>query len=101
MKLNVNQDQAKKTLALIPCTTNDPDLLELKQRLERGLDQNAEGQKLDATELDAVLVAVIDELNQPVQHVVDGQNGARRQHRDALKAAYPKLQALRERIGGD
>lgn len=93
MKVNLDADTARKTLAAIPADTQDQDLRRFRQRLERGLAANAVDQRLSVDELDAVTSILVAEVNTPKHG--DPENW---RPRALLRPALRKLQAIRDRM---
>lgn len=66
MKIGLSEAAARKTLAMIPCTTNDEDLIQLRTRIEQQLKATTAGGHLLPSELAAVIAVVqvwLDNLN--------------------------------------
>lgn len=89
MKVNVSDKAARKALDMIPADTQDPDLLQLKDRLKKGLAASATDQQLTADELEVLTVLLTLELRTPHFLGSDPAIVARR--------ALPKLNALKAR----
>lgn len=92
MKVNVSEETARKALALIPGDVRDLDLLQLRDRLEKGLKAVTAAGTLNPDELDALVTLVICEFNSPKHWLTADQSA-----RPHLRTALPKLQALRDR----
>jgi hypothetical protein len=57
MKVNLKEDGIRKALALIPANSQDPDLQQLRDTLERRLEDVQTSDQLTAVELEAVVDA--------------------------------------------
>lgn len=92
MKIGLSEAAARKTLAIIPCTTNDQDLIQLRDRLEIGLKAATAGGHLDDQDLKALIwaaAAFIDGAELNTQATMPVRLAAER-----LKLTGPKLEAL-------
>lgn len=93
MKIGLSEAAARKTLAAIPATTADPDLILVRERLEAGLAAVTGQGAMNLDELDALVTLVVSELNFPKHTHPDDQSC-----RPHLKTARPKLVMLLEKL---
>lgn len=91
MKVNVSEQAARKVLGLIPATT-DPELVDLRQRLETGLQKVTDHGVLQADELKALIWAAA--LFADTTDTNPDTPGPARRAADQLKTAGPKLEAM-------
>ena len=86
MKISVSEQTARKALAVLPTTTEDQDLRQLRERLEQGLKNVTAAGTLTPDELDALIGAT--------RHVLRQSSPATVRLNDQLNTAIPKLEAL-------
>lgn len=93
MKVNVSEDTARKTLAILPADTTDQDIRQLRDRLETGLKAVTAAGTLQPAELDALIVVSRFALS---VHLMQGRPDPAPIYRlkDQLNTAIPKLEAL-------
>jgi hypothetical protein len=93
MKIGLSEAAARKVLvALTTADPKDEDVNQVRERLETGLKATTAAGHLVASELEALVIVVMNELNNP-KHVLGGTVAAVNT-RGNLRTALPKLQNL-------